>query len=382
MYPVSKIIKVNEFFVPGGMGFVNFGIAMEFGLSAELTGGTQWTLNTYKAFNALTDVQAYFAETTETYKLASRWFANKGQQLLIFLRDESNDSAATSAGKARGLTWFYHQLWTKDVTSVESDVIALADWGDANGSFFWMATDNPDAGDPNKDTDIISKMLNKGNRHIAIGYRQAETIATDDSQIYFMAALAAEMSKVNYSGIQTAIDTDFKSLLGVIAEDLTPTEITALENKKGTMYTITEEGNQKDRGVVLGSWSMSPYGETPADVVDADALSSGLRVVSYNVFRKAKKVGMTPRGQASCIGAADAFLKSFYDNGVLGAGMIENPLTGEDEYCEFGYKIYTKPEDILKLNDADRKDRKMYPLSIRVNRSLSGRSLTIDLTIQ
>ncbi|AUR84337.1 hypothetical protein NVP1054O_33 [Vibrio phage 1.054.O._10N.261.52.A1] len=382
MFPVNKIVQVNEFFVPGGLGFVNFGIAMEFGLSAELTGGTQWPVNTYKSFFSLNDVGQYYSETTETYKLASRWFANKGKELFIFLRDEGNDSPVTSATKARGLKWFYHQLWTKDVTDVEADAILLADWGDSNGSYLWLASDSPDVGDPNKTDDIASVLLSKGNRRIAIGYRQAGTIATDSSQIYFMAALAAETSKVNYSGLQTAIDTDFKSLIGVIAEDLSPSEITALEAKKVTMYTITEEGNQRDVGVVLNSWSMSPYNETPADVIDADAMSSGLRVTSYNVFRRNKKTQMTPRGQAQCIGAADLLLKSYFDNGVLGAGMIENPITGEMEYAEFGYFIYTKPEDILKQNPADRKDREMYPLNARVNRSLSGRSLTLDLNIQ
>lgn len=382
MFPVNKIVKVNESFVPGGLGFVNFGIAMEFGLSAELTAAVQWPVNTYKSFFDLTGVGQYYAETTETYKLASRWFANKGKELFIFLRDESNDSPVASANKSRGLKWFYHQLWTKDVTQVESDAMLLADWGDANGSYLWLATDDPDVGDPNKTDDIASNLLAKGNRHITIGYRQAESITKDSSQIYFMAALAAETSKVNYSGIQTAIDTDFKSLIGVIAEDLSPSEITALEAKKVTMYTITEEGNQRDVGVVLNSWSMSPYGETPADVVDADAMSSGLRVTNYNVFRRNKKTQMTPKGQAQCIGAANALLKSYFDNGVLGAGMIENPITGEMEYAEFGYFIYTKPEDILKQNPADRKGREMYPLNARANRSLSGRSLTIDLSIQ
>ncbi|AUR82864.1 hypothetical protein NVP1029O_31 [Vibrio phage 1.029.O._10N.261.55.A7] len=382
MFPVNKIVQVNEFIQAGGLGFVNFGKTTVFALSAELTGAVSWPLKTFKTFKETSEVAAYFAETTETYKLASRWFSNKGGELFMYLRDESNDSAVTSANDARGKKWFYNNLWTKDVTTVEADVIALADWSDANKSFFWMASDDPNVADENQTTDIASIIINKGNRHVAIGYRQAETITTDSSQIYFMAGLAAEFAKVNYSGLQTAITGEFKSIIGAFAEDLSPSEITGLEKKKVVMYTITEEGDQVDRGVTLNSWSMSSYGEFIDDVINVDAMSSGLRVTCYNVFRKNKKVQLTPRGQAQQIGAADALFKQYFDNGVLGAGLIENPITGEMEYAEFGYIIYTKPEDILKLNDADKRQRKMYPINARVNLSRAGHSLVIDMTVQ
>lgn len=382
MFPVNKIVQVNEFIQAGGLGFVNFGKTCVFALSAELTGGTNWPLKTFKTFKNTTEVNAYFAETTETYKLANRWFANKGGELFMYLRDESNDSVVTSANDARGKKWFFNNLWTKDVTSVEADVIALADWSDSNKSFFWMASDDPKVSNENDATDIASKILAKGNRHVAIGYRQASTIATDSSQIYFMAGLAAEFAKVNYSGLQTAITGEFKSIIGAYAEDLSPSEITGLEKKKVVMYTITEEGDQVDTGVTLNTWTMSSYGEFIDDVINVDAMSSGLRVVCYNTFRKNKKVQLTPRGQAQQIGAADALFKQYFDNGVLGAGLIENPVTGEMEYAEFGYIIYTQPEDILKLNDADKRKRKMYPINARVNLARAGHSLVIDMTVQ
>ncbi|AUR83651.1 hypothetical protein NVP1038O_41 [Vibrio phage 1.038.O._10N.286.51.C2] len=382
MFPVNKIVQVNEFIQAGGLGFVNFGKTCVFALSAELTGGTQWPVKTFKTFNTTAELGAYFAETTETYKLASRWFANKGGELYLYLRDEANDSVTTSANDARGKKWFYNNLWTKDVTSVEGDVILLADWSDANKSFFWMASDNPDVADENKSDDIASVIIAKGNRHVAIGYRQAESVTTDSSQIYFMAGLAAEFAKVNYSGLQTAITGEFKSIIGAIAEDLSPSEITGLEKKKVVMYTITEEGDQVDMGVTLNTWTMSSYGEFIDDVINVDAMSSGLRVTCYNTFRKNKKVQLTPRGQAQQIGAADALLKQYFDNGVLGAGLLENPVTGEMEYAEFGYIIYTKPEDILKLNDADKRQRKMYPINAKVNLARAGHSLVIDLTVQ
>ena len=67
---------------------------------------------------------------------------------------------------------------------------------------------------------------------------------------------------------------------------------------------------------------------------------------------------------------------------MLGAGLIENPITGEQEFAEFGFIIYTKPEDILKLADADKRKRKMYPINARVNLARAGHSLVIDMTVQ
>lgn len=81
MFPVNKIVQVNEFIQAGGLGFVNFGKTTVFGLSAELTQAVEWPVKTFKTFYNTSDVSAYFAETTETYKLASRWFANKGGEL-------------------------------------------------------------------------------------------------------------------------------------------------------------------------------------------------------------------------------------------------------------------------------------------------------------
>lgn len=381
-FPVNRIITVNEFIQAGGLGFVNFGKTTVMALNAELQGGQTWPVKTFKTFNNITELATYFAETTETYKLASRWFSNRGGQLYVYMRDETNDSVITSANDARGKKWFYNILFTKEVYASESDVLALADWADSNKAYFWMASDDPNVADDSKSDDIASKLLAKGNRHIAVGYRQAATIATDSSQIYFMAGLAAEFAKVNYSGLDTSITGEFKSIIGAVAEDLTPTEITALENKKVVMYTITEEGDQRDVGVVLNSWSMSSYGEFIDDVINVDALSSALRVTCYNVFRKNKKVQLTPKGQAQQIGAADALFKQYFDNGVLGAGNIENPVTTESEFAEFGYKIYTKPEDILQINDADKRKRKMYPINARVNLARAGHSLVIDMTVQ
>ena len=382
MFPVDKIVKVNEYIQAGGLGFVNFGKAMAFVLSDELNSSSDWDKKTIKIFSTIDDAVEYFADTTQSYMLISRWFAAGGGDLSVYLRDENNDSVTTSATDARGKNWFYSHFWTKEVTESQSNLMSLADWSDANKCYLWAATSEPDVADPNKSDDIASNMLARGNRHFSLGYRQAETVIKDPSQIYFMTGLAVEFSKVNYAGLQTAITGEFKSIVGAISENLSPSEITALEKKKVVMYVTTVEGDQTDHGVVLNSWSMSSKNEHMDDVMNVDAMASGLRVSVYNEFKKSRRVGLTPRGQAQMIGAGDALLKTYYDNGVLGAGEIPNPLTGEMEYCEFGYKIYTVPEDALRISSANEVVRKLYPINTRVNLGRAGHSLVFDLTIQ
>lgn len=381
-YPVSKIVKINTFIEAGGLGFVDFGISCGMALSAELIGGKTWPVKTFKTMSGTTDLSEYFAETTETYRMLTRWWAAGGGDVLVYLRDESNDSVINSANDAYDKKWFFHHMWTKDAFTVESDALALGDWGDANGVYEWLATDDPKAADTSDTTSIAYKLLQKGNRFVSVGYRDATSMTTDASQIYCMNGLAALFSKVNYSGLRTAITGDFKSVNGVIGEDLTTTVYNGLEERKLTFFTQIVEGNQVDNSVSRNSWSMSSNGEFADDVINVAALESYLRVGLYNVFRKNKAVQLTQKGQQLQLTEASNIAKGFYDNGVLGSGMIPHPETGELEYCEYGYKIYTKAEDILKLADADKRKRKMYPINMRVNLARAGHSIVVDLTVQ
>lgn len=381
-YPLDNIVKINEFIQAGGLGNVDFGKTALMALSAELQGGKQFDKKTWKVFSTSSDLIEYFADTTETYKAASRWFAAGGSDLMVYLRDESNDSAVTSAADAKNKKWFYGMVFTKDVTNTESDVIALADWCDANKSYLYMASDNPDVADPSKNTDIASVMLAKGNRRIAIGYRDSATTAKDSSQIYFMIAIAALLSKVNFSGVATVTSPFLKALNGVIGEELTTTAYTALEDKKVTFCTNIEEGDQVDYSKVVNPWSMSSKNETIMDVYNTDALVSYLKVAEYNEMQKTKLFGISLQGMNRAIITAETMLSQFFTNGALAAGYVIDPITGESVYCEKGYYVVTKPEDVFKLSDADKKERKLYPLNIIVIRQLEAFQVTIDLTIQ
>ena len=379
----DQIIQINVSQSLAGVGNANLGIPMFFALKSELTSGKTWADKQILTLASLNEVAEYFAPTTQTYLMASRWFAgHNGQTVpsLFYLRPDSLDPIE-AFNDALNQEFFYHTFFDKSVFADHTSVLGLADAADAANCFLWIGSTEVANYDTQSETSILHKLFSKGNRHVMLSPRLTSTITTDPSQIYACFGAAALISRVDYTGLKTAITLDFKSIPGVIGENLTQSQIRALKQKRGSMFIYNKVAQNIDPSVSYYMYSMSGNSETIADVIDIDNFVWGLKINSYNLLRGSKKISLDTNGLARVINeGAIPICQQYINNGVFGPGMLFSEREGENVLTD-GYYIQTVPEDALKLTSAQKIDREMYPLSISVLLARSAHVIRYNITI-
>jgi len=374
-YDVNNIIRVVTQLSPGGLAFANFGLAMLFSPESEKPAGM--AVDTFRVYSNLSDVQADFADTTETYKASARWLSMIPQprELRIYVRSDLTalDTVLTTLGKAADVTWWYWTFFTKDVYADEANFSALAVWADANSRFVPNCSVSADIRNPALSTDIASVLTTAGSRRT-----YTFSNAQDD---YAGISLAALYAAVNYNQARSTITGEFKKLPGVPAESLTATEYAAmrLPTKKAVFYTQVDLQGAIDNGRVINSITHSTFNEYVDDVVNLDAFVNNIKVSLFNaVANQTTKLPQTPAGQALLIGAAQEVAEQYISNGYLGPRNYTDPDDGVDKFTA-GYEMLTKPEDILDLSDSERGERQSAPIRLRVFRA--GAVHLVDINV-
>jgi len=377
-YSVNQIIPINTYISAAGIASANFSLATLFAPESELPVG--FDVDTRRTYSTLAALSTDFADTTETYKAASKWFTSTPAvySLIVWGTNSLDATITATLNKARNIFWWYWSFFTKDVYADVAQVALIDAWCEANGSAFvncQTSTLCAAIRDENVTTDIATVLTSTGNRHTFTA-----THATDP---YAGIALCKHFARVDYTVANSTITGEFKKSPGVTAEDLTDSEYAAMtqDTKKAMFYTVTELQGSTDQGRWINTWSHSTYGEWMDDVVNLDVFVNALKVSLYNVLAKSTtKVPQTPVGQALLIGAARGICEQYISNGYLGPRNYTDPDDGLDKYT-VGYEILTKPEEILDLSDSDRTARKAVTLRIRVFRAGAIHEAPVDVTV-
>lgn len=363
-YPVDRIIPVNVIITPSGLGYANFSSAFAYADQADLAEDVTFEANTYRDYSSTTNVAGDFSTDSDIYKIATRYFAQipKPPQISVWMKDPTDESIVDTANKAADEAWRYHQFFkTEDLA--QENALALGDWGDANGRAVWATYSDSAILNPQSDEDVMSVLQAKGNRHMFAGFKSAKHVDTDPSQAYAMCQLAAAFHKFRPNGLRTAITGEYQVLPGVMGDNLSTTAYNALNSKNSVFFTQIELSGQVDNSRVINSKSMSSYGEFIDDVINLDVLKNYLQVDGYNYIANAgTKRALDPRGYAGLLDVMTATCKRFYDNGVLGTGTYTDPVDGKSKVAEFGFVIMSKPEDVLELSQAQKRERE-YPMT-------------------
>jgi hypothetical protein len=377
-YDVSNIIQITTRISPAGLGFANFGLGTLFAPEAELPVG--FDPDTYRVYNNLNDLSVDFADTTETYKAAARWFSPNPtvKDLYVYGVDATDISWATTLNKARNVVWWYWSFFTAAVYADLADVIEIAEWCEANESYFMNCQTGTNADairDPNNTTDIATTLT-------SAGYRFASTFAhaTDP---YAGISATKWLATVNYQAVASTLTIEGKKMSGVTAESLTGSAYAAMkqDTKKSMFYTVVDLQGSTDNGRIINSWSHSTFGEYIDDVVNLSAFVNDLTVSLYNVvMNQVTKLGQDPVGQSVLIGTAKAACERFIANNYLGPRNYLDPDDGQEKFTA-GYEILTKPEDILNLTDPERDERKSAPLRIRIFRKGAIHYVPVDISV-
>jgi hypothetical protein len=382
-YDVDNIIPINLILTPSGLGFADFSTAFIFATDDDLI-DDYFEPDTFRDYSQLSDVAEDFDVESEAYLMASRWFANipKPLTVTIYLMSDS-DTPLQAANKAHAEAWRYWYFFPKALTDVEANALALGTFGDATGHGIPITTDAAGVIDPNATDDLASVLKAAGNRHMFVGYKDPGSIDTDPSQAYSMIQLAAAFNKFRPEGFRTAITGEYQVLPGVSGDDLNTTAYNALKAKNAVFFTEIELQGSVDSSRVINSKSMSSFGEFMDDVVNLDVLKNRLQVNGYNYIANAgTKRPLTPKGYAGLLDALDKTCKQFYDNGVLGESLYIDPNTGEQQIAKYGYVIFSSPEDVFGISDAQRRDREFPNTSILVILSRAGHTALININVE
>ncbi len=377
-YDISNIVPINVRISPQGLGYANFGSATLFAPESELPVG--FDTDTRRVYTSLTELSVDFPTTTETYKAASKWLGGTPSMssLTVWGTADLDTDWGTTLSKARNEFWWFFTFVTAATYANVTDATQIATWCNDNESWFHncqTGVNSTAIRDINDDTDIATVFTTNG-------YRFAGTMAhaTDP---YAGITLCKLFAKVNYTATNSTITGEGKVLSGVAGESLTGTAYAAMKlpTKKCQFYTQVENKGSVDAGRVINSWSHSSFGEYMDDVINLASFTNGIGVELYNtVFNQPTKLGQTPAGQATLIGAAKAFCEAYIANGYLGPRNYIDPDDGVEKFT-FGYEILTKPEDILNLLDPDRDARKSAPLRIRLFRAGAIHVVPVDIDV-
>jgi hypothetical protein len=387
-YPVDNILNVNLLLTPGGLGFANFATAFVIARDADLLTTGSIAAGTYKDYSSLSQVAEDVDTDSDTYLIATRWFANtpKPLQLSVWIWDEVADtSVIDTMNKANNEAWRYFYFLPADVYSVEATALELSDWSAANSHPVPLTLTGSEVVDPQSAVDLASVLQTKGNRHMFVGYVPQSIIDTDPSQQYAMVQLMAAFSKFRPLGTNTAITGEYQVLPGVIGarDQLNTTAYNALEAKNVVFFTAVELQGSIDNSRVLNSKSMSSFGEFIDDVINLDVLKNYLQVNGYNyITGTPTKRALTERGYAGLLDTISQTCQQFYKNGVLGESNYVDPNDGVTKLAKFGFVNFGQPEDVLGLTVAQKRDRVYPETAVLAILARAGHSATINVTVE
>lgn len=376
---VGKIIPLTTAISPAGLGFANFAKAYLFAPQTELP-EVGFNTDSKKTYTSLPALGVDFADTTETYKAAARWLGGipATNELVVYGVATADATITETLNKARNKGWWFFSFFTADVYADAAKVEAIAAWSETNAAFFMNCQTGVSAAEIRDENDELTI----ANTLTTAGYRLTNTFphATDP---YAGIALCKHFAAVNYQAAGTTITGEYKKLAGVASEELSGSEIAAMQSatKKCTFYTNVETAGSLDTGRVINTLTHSSYGEYIDDVINLEAFSNNLKVALYNaIANQPKKLGQDPQGQAVLIGTARSICELYISNNFLGARNYLDPDDGVNKFT-VGYEILTKPEEILNLLTPNRAAREAAPLRIRIFRKGAIHTAPVDISV-
>lgn len=198
----------------------------------------------------------------------------------------------------------------------------------------------------------------------ANGYTQSRGLFYDDAlgtALNYMAGYASLLLSVNYSGSNTCLTMNLKTLPGISADPNITQTLVNLSSIAGADVYPSIGGVSK----VL-SFGANDYSDNQ---VNLQAFAAALRVAYFNVLAQTNtKIPQTENGMNLIKGSLQAVCQQFVTNGFLAPGTWTNPTTFGNQasllqnVAQFGYYIYSGP--ISQQAPSARAARQAPPIQI------------------
>lgn len=229
---------------------------------------------------------------------------------------------------------FYAVMPTAHFNDVETDIVSIASWCEANERVLFNTTANSDFL-LSSDTTSIAYVLKQA------GYDFSLT-AYNAANEYLNASAFGRLATVSYSGTETLITLKFKDMPGITVSDLNPNQLSVAKTKNGNVFYETASIRMFDDGITAGgSWI--------DDIIGMHALAEEIRVNVFGLLARTGKVPLNESGvsliEAEVVTALDRFERN---------GFLTHTFNDEGNKIP-AYNVFHIP--VFNLSAADRASR-------------------------
>lgn len=267
-----------------------------FGKSLILSGEQE---HPYTSYTGLESIAEDFGESTETYRLANRIFAQTPRPQEVAVLGVSYDSemddptVLTSALNENAGEDFY---FIHSTEQGENEILAISEWIDAQERMYFYSSDDP----------TIQEQLESD--------RTVPFIHTDPTS--YPAAGWVGVCAPTEPG---SITWKFKTINGILDPGYSTTEVNNIEDTGGNTYI-------RQGGILHTTPGQTSSGEWIDVIRSQDFVTARLREEVFRVLANAPKVPFTNAGIAMVTSAVESVLKTAYNNGIIADDEDGQPL--------------------------------------------------------
>lgn len=278
---------------------------------------------------------------------------------------EAADTAVALFDSYYGQTWYGLMM----PTAINADHLLVAAYIEAatNKHIYGITTQEAGVLSAVTTTDIAYQME-------ALAYKRT-MVQYSSSTAYAVASLFGRALTINYNGNNTVITLMYKQEPGITAENLTSTQLAALEAK---MCNVFVAYNNSTAIIEQGRMSSGNFID---ELTGTDWLALTIQTALYNLlYTTTTKIPQTDAGMHLLMVTCEATCSQAVTNGLLAAGVWNANGFGQLESGSFlpkGFYVYAPP--VSSQTQADREARMSVPIQIAAK--LAGAVHTIDVTI-
>lgn len=325
-----------------------------------------FTSNTTGATSTVSFLTAGASGTDVSLQLNGRNVTGSGAYVANGIIAESAVAAVTIFDTTFGQQWYGLSI----PEAVDADHIAVGAFIEAsnNKHYYGVTTQEPGAILSSSTTDIAFVLQALGYNKTAVQYSSTNTAA--------VMSYLARILPTDYSGNQMVITLMYKQEPGIVPENLTASQASALAAKNCNVFVAYNNNT----AIIQNGVSCS--GQFTDTVVGADAFAIAVQTTIYNVlFTIPTKVPQTDRGMHLITTAVTGVCIQFVNDGFLAPGMWTSAGFGALNTNDTmpGYYVYAPPVSTQSV--ASRAARIAVPIQIAAKLAGAVHSANVSLTV-
>jgi len=358
-------------------------IALE--VQNELTGSGASVAVTYSSTNSRFEIVSgsVGAVSTLSYAVVPSTGVDLG---VLMLLDQANavqlDNGADaetipealSAILALNDSWYW--LMHDNSLFSEDNIESLANWTESGR--YMLAVQSSEVGilTPGETSTVAYQLFQQQFSRTFVTY--------SGSSDYKGVSIAARFSSVNFNAGNSVITAKFKSLPGLLPDDITQTQVAELESKRVNYYTTFATDSIYSEGECCNN---SVYIDVRYSL---DWYANAVQVEVYDLLRASGRVPQTAQGEASIVAAIDSVSRQALSNGMIAGGVVSEPMkldiiltTGNSDFdgsLNKGYLIWSQPTS--EQSQADRAARKDTAKKVWLKSSGAIHEVEVDVILE